>query len=260
MPGHGRCLTINHLFESLAAVACLLIAPPALAQLEPSHCADCHFANQGKPDPVHLLEWDASPHHRADVGCDKCHGGNPTTFEPFLAHQSIVRGRGPETPLHPTNLAKTCGSCHHGPYAQFQKSRHAALLAQQIYAGPTCSTCHGYAAGYTLSPSSLEKQCNSCHGHGKKAARPEYAANARAWLGDVTDIRLLLDGARSIVKRIRNPQLRASLEHDAQQAEVPLIEAVQDGHAFIFVDARERLTVSRSRTEALLSRLVHDIP
>ena len=82
--------------------------------------------------------------------------------------------------MHPASLPRTCGSCHRGPYSQFEKSRHAALLAERNYDGPTCSTCHGYAAGYTLSPGGLDKRCNACHGDGKKAQRPEYAADARA--------------------------------------------------------------------------------
>lgn len=243
------------LATTVALVGALIVTAPAWAQLHPSRCADCHVANQGKPNPLHLLEWDNSPHERAGVGCEKCHGGNPDTFESFLAHQSIMRGRGPDTPLHPANLPKTCGTCHRGPYAQFQKSRHAALLAQKDYDGPTCSTCHGYAAGYTLSPNGLDKQCSGCHGPGKKAARPGRAADARDWLQNVRDVRKLLDSAQTLIKRTKNAAVRESLGYDYQQAQVPLTEAVHDGHAFVFTDARERLAVAHARTSALLERL-----
>ena len=36
-----------------------------------------------------------------------------------------------------------------------------------------------------------------------------------------------------------------------------LIEAVQDGHAFVFADARERLAAARAWTDALLDRLAN---
>jgi hypothetical protein len=238
--------------------ACLLLVPAgARAQLRPSLCADCHFANGGKPNPQHLYEWDLSAHQRAGVGCEKCHGGNPDTVESFLAHQSIVRGHGPESPVHPSQLPRTCGGCHTGPYTQFQKSRHNALLAQGVYDGPTCSTCHGNAAAYLPSPKGLESECNSCHGRGKKAERPEYAADARALLQGVSDVGKLLEGARPVIARTKDTALRASLQYDYDQAKVPLTEAVHEGHAFVFTGARERLGVARARAEALLERLVN---
>ena len=48
----------------------LLIAAPCQAQLDRSLCADCHYANQGKPNPLHLLEWNSSAHEQAGVGCE----------------------------------------------------------------------------------------------------------------------------------------------------------------------------------------------
>ena len=129
------------------------------------------------------------------------------------------------------------------------------LLAERDYDGPTCSTCHGYAAGYTLSPGGIEKQCSTCHGRGEKVQRPEYAADARAWLQSVRDVRKLLESAQSLIKRTNDTGARASLAHDHQQAEVPLTEAIHDGHAFVFTDARERLGVARARADALLERL-----
>jgi cytochrome c7-like protein/cytochrome c554/c'-like protein len=249
----ARLMTI----AAVLSIGPLVWPARAAAQLHQSLCADCHFANLGKPDPMHLQEWDASAHGRAGVGCEKCHGGNPDTVESFPAHQSIVRGHGPDTPVHPSRLPHTCGTCHTGPAAQFQKSRHAKLLEHGDYRGPTCSTCHGNAAAYLLSPRALEIECNSCHGRGKPVQRPEYAADARALLQNTRDVRTLLDSARPIVRRTKDAALRASLEYDYDQAQVPLTEAVHDGHAFVFTDARERLGVARARAEALLERLAN---
>ena len=249
---------LNLLAITAALSVCLLSVPaPVAAQLHPSLCADCHFANSGKPNPTHLHEWDSSAHERAGVGCEKCHGGNPNTVESFLAHQSIVRGRGPETPTHLSRLPRTCGGCHTGPYVQFQKSRHAELLEHGDYNGPTCSTCHGNVAAYLLSPKGLESECNSCHGRGKKAERLEYGADARALLQNVQEVRKLLNTARPIIKRTKDVALRTSREYDYEQAQVPLTEAVHAGHAFVFTDARERLGVARARADALLERLAN---
>jgi hypothetical protein len=243
---------------TILAVAGLLAAGAnAAPQSPPSFCADCHFANGGKPNPMHLEEWEASPHERAGVGCEKCHGGNPQTVDAFLAHQSIVRGRGPDTPVHPRQLPKTCGTCHSGPYTQFQKSRHHALLEQGSYEGPTCATCHGTVAAYLLSPKALEHECNGCHARGRKAAHPEYAGDARALLEGTRTVRQMLSSARPVIAKTKDAALRASLEADYQQAEVPLTEAVYDAHAFVFTDARERLGVAHARADALLGRLAN---
>ena len=58
--------------------------PPSRSR---SRCADCHFANSTAASRWHLSEWDHSAHGRADVGCEGCHGGDPSTFESFLAHR-----------------------------------------------------------------------------------------------------------------------------------------------------------------------------
>ena len=248
----------NLLTITAALSVCLLSFPArAVAQLHPSLCADCHYANGGKPNPTHLQEWDASAHERASVGCEACHGGNPNTVESFLAHQSIVGGHGPESPVHPSRVPRTCGRCHSGPYTQFQQSRHAALLEHGDDNGPTCTTCHGAVAAYLLSPKAIEGECNSCHGKGKKAERLEYGANARALQQNVRDVRQILNNARPVIKRVKDVTLRRSLEYDYDQALVPLTEAVHAGHAFVFVNATERLGVARTRADALLGRLAN---
>ena len=68
-------------------------------------------------------------------------------------------------------------------------------------------------------------------------------------------MRKLLDSAQPLIKRTKDATVRASLEYDYQQAQVPLTEAVHDGHAFVFTSARERLAVARVRADALLERL-----
>jgi hypothetical protein len=252
----GRC-GVTRVTIGLSFILLVSLAVPAAAQLHRSLCADCHYVNSGKPNPTHLRDWDNSAHDRANVGCEACHGGNPNTVEPFLAHQSIVRGLGPDSPLDHANLPRTCGLCHAGPYVEFQKSQHYSLLRNGNRDGPSCSTCHGSVAAYLPNPKGLESECKSCHGVGKKFERPEYAANARILLQGVRDARELLDHAKPVIKRVKDGQLRASLQVDYDQAEVPLIQAVHPAHAFVFVNSEERLGVTRRRANALLERLAN---
>lgn len=230
---------------------------PASAQLQSSLCADCHFANGGGPDPRHLSDWDLSAHGRENVGCESCHGGNPRESEAVLAHRSMVRGRGIDSPLNPRNLPRTCGKCHTGPLVDFQKSRHYALLMSGNADAPTCSTCHDTVGAQLPSPKTLESTCNGCHGQGRRFERAEYAAAARLLLQRVHDIRALLNTAKRQIKRVSDKKLRASLQYDYEQAEVPLIEAVHYAHAFVFADTEERLEVAARRADALDDRLAN---
>lgn len=78
-------------------VAGLMVATDGHAQTQ-SRCADCHFANPGSVSASHLSEWDLSGHGRANVGCETCHGGDPRSFEPFIAHKDILARTNPASP------------------------------------------------------------------------------------------------------------------------------------------------------------------
>lgn len=222
-----------------------------------SRCADCHFANPGSVSASHLSEWDLSGHGRKNVGCETCHGGDPRSFEPFVAHKDILARTNPASPVHPTNLPKTCGTCHTGPLVAFQRSKHYELLRAGNKNGPTCTTCHGEAAGNRLSPKALEGQCATCHGAGKIAPHPEFPARARLADEGLREARALLKDARHAIARVKDTARRASLEQAAQQAEVPIIEATQAGHAFVYDQLDERLTTARARLAALFERLAN---
>lgn len=247
----------------VGAVAVLTLAPSA-AHAQTSRCADCHIANQNAAGPTwsgfaqrHLDEWEFSPHSRRNVGCEKCHGGDASTFEKFPAHQNILLSRSPASPVNRTNLPKTCGVCHTGAFVSFQKSKHYQLLQQGDDRGPTCSTCHGEVGAYLLSPASLETQCNTCHGPGRPQARPERAASARLLMTDVRTVRASLKEADSLIKRVKDKALRARFEAEWQQAEVPLIEARNAGHEFVFDNLKERLDRARTRVDALMESLAN---
>jgi Cytochrome c554 and c-prime len=237
-------------------VAGVFLAAEAGAQTQ-SRCADCHFANPGSVSANHLSDWDLSAHGRRNVGCETCHGGDPKSFEPFVAHRDILARTNPASPVHPVNLPKTCGTCHAGPLVAFQRSKHYEILRGGNKSAPTCTTCHGEAAGVRLSPKALEGQCATCHGAGKIAPHPEFPAQGRTALEGLRETRALLRDARTAIARVKDPARRASLEQAAQQAEVPIIEATQAGHAFIYDQLSERLTTARARLAALFERLAN---
>ena len=124
----------------LAVLGMLGVTDRAAAQA--SRCADCHFANpETAPAPDHLYEWDRSPHRRNGIGCESCHAGDATTFESLQAHRGVLSRGNPTSPVNRVNIPRTCGSCHPGPYTNFQQSQHFALLNEGNRRVPVCVTC-----------------------------------------------------------------------------------------------------------------------
>ena len=242
----------------LTLISLLLFAPPAASQQ--SRCADCHLSRPDAPASDHFSDWDRSAHSRNNVGCEKCHGGDATTFEPFLAHQGILNSMNPASPVNPRNLPVTCGTCHAGPFVGFQKSQHFALLKKGDTQVPVCSTCHGAVGFYRPSARALETQCRQCHGPSGVAPRPERAEAARTLYEALNESRDLMKSVRSMVNRVNDKTRRARLDEAYQQAEVPLIEAVDAGHRFVYDALKERLSVARQRMEALLAQLANPGP
>lgn len=253
--GRGvRALMVGLFVGLVTAVA----APTAEAQDDRSNCADCHFANPyTEPAQDHLQEWSRSPHGRNNVGCERCHGGDPDTFERLQAHQGVLGGFNPSSPVHRDQLPATCGTCHAGPYVAYQSSQHHALLASGDRRVPVCTTCHGTVGANLLSPAGLERQCASCHGPDGVAPRPGRAEGARLLLDGIADVRESLKAAQRMIERVRDDDRQAAFEEQYQQAEVPLIQARQAGHRFVFDDLEERLATARARTAALLAALVN---
>jgi hypothetical protein len=241
------------------SLTCLVgFVTPAISQQ--SRCADCHFASPDAPAAGHLSDWDHSAHGRNNVGCEKCHGGDATSVEPFLAHRNILNSTNPSSPVNRRNLSTTCGTCHAGPFVAFQKSQHFALLEKGDNRVPVCTTCHGDAGYRRPSARALETQCAQCHGPKRLAPRPERAEAARTLYNALHESRDLMKTVRSLVNRVNEKSRRAELDRAYQQAEVPLTQAVQAGHQFVYDDLKERLSLARQRIEALLSQLANPKP
>jgi hypothetical protein len=236
----------------------LFAAAPAAAQR--SSCTDCHYANAPKRDvnPFvhgHVSDWEASPHGRNGIGCERCHGGDATKFDSQLAHLHMRRTDDPTSPTNRRNLPGTCGICHAGPYTEFQKSRHYSELKAGNPNVPTCMTCHGAVAAEVPSAKELENRCTGCHGPDTTVARHVYPIAGRVFLEEVRRVRVDLDAALHAIDRIKNPERRGALADRWQQAEVPLIQAIHAGHQFKLADADERLSVARARVARVLAEL-----
>jgi len=236
----------------IVAAAAVLLPAAASGQSYRSTCADCHFARPEAPAQDHLFNWEHSPHGRNNVGCEKCHGGNATTFEILLAHRGLLPASSSKSPINRRNLPSTCGGCHVGPFVAFQESRHYQLLESGKEHGPTCSTCHETVGGRLLSPKALEARCASCHGVNEIAPRAGRAQAARQAYDRLAALRLDLRAAQGSIKKIADPARRTTLLDAYGQAEVPMIRAVNAGHRFVYDDLLEYVAVAQKRVDGLL--------
>jgi len=241
----------------VCGVLAVLPTESAAQSIGASTCADCHFANPGSMSDRHLVDFDLSPHSRQRVGCEKCHGGNPSTFERGMAHRGMISPDSQRSPVARTNVPSTCGTCHVGPFVAFQDSRHYQLLRAGNRNVPTCVTCHGSVAANVPSPKAVEGLCARCHADRKVAPRPELARNAGLAIAGLNEIRALLDQADQTIARIRDAGRKQQLQAQAQQARVPLIQAADAGHRFVYDMLEERLTLARTRAGALLEELAN---
>ncbi len=63
--------------------------------------------------------------------------------------------------------------------------------------------------------------------------------------------------AQSLIKRVSDTTRRAALNDEYEQAQVPLTQAINAGHKFVYDDLREHLGISQQRTQALMSKLAN---
>jgi Cytochrome c554 and c-prime len=232
-----------------AMVAAILgLAPAVAAQQIMGRCATCHFANATSvPGASHLSEWAASPHARASVGCESCHGGDPTSVVPSDAHRGVDSPRLPWSRVAPANLPATCGACHQAERAAFRRSPHDEPLMRGTANAPTCSTCHGAMTARVPAPAALEVRCASCHGPQSSGAT--YPARARTLIASLNAIEDDLAQARWMLTRGAGDARARALSADV---DARLAEAAEAWHTFDLEEAERRAQAARAAVDALL--------
>jgi cytochrome b subunit of formate dehydrogenase len=147
-------------------------AEGASAKVTPK-CADCHGAHQIRPksDPASSVNPLNIP-----ATCGACHGNKEgmealgirsnNAVANFLKSDHwisikdgksmkaascvdchgthiILRSSDPASPVHKTNIPRTCGKCHEGIRDQYDRSVHGRALAAGHFDAPSCADCHG---------------------------------------------------------------------------------------------------------------------
>jgi Cytochrome c554 and c-prime len=129
-----------------------------------NNCVSCHSAlNEPLGVSMQYYEWRMTPHQEKGVGCEKCHGGDPTTADVKKAHVGVLRSSDAQSRLHYKNQPETCGACHEPVVNSFVRSNHYQKL-KGAGMGPSCSTCHRHMANHVIySGQETANLCAHCH-------------------------------------------------------------------------------------------------
>jgi predicted CXXCH cytochrome family protein len=97
--------------------------------------------------------------------CVSCHGSH-----------NILSTKDVRSPVYPTNIPKTCSTCHSSKeymsaygiptdqYDKYIKSAHGmALLEKDDLSAPACNSCHGNHGAIPPGITSISKVCGTCH-------------------------------------------------------------------------------------------------
>ncbi|MCK4775640.1 MAG: cytochrome c3 family protein, partial [Candidatus Krumholzibacteria bacterium] len=157
----------------------LALATAALGQATTSNCVTCHQDFEEEDGPSYLLSRDV--HAQKGLGCEGCHGGDPTLDDMDEVRES-PGWRG--VPDH-IEVPEFCASCHsdasymheHNPSLpvdqldKFRTSFHGKrIFEQRDQKAANCISCHGVheIAGAELPfskthPLNLPATCGACH-------------------------------------------------------------------------------------------------
>jgi cytochrome b subunit of formate dehydrogenase len=152
----------------------------------PRTCARCH-SNAGLTKeyqmkfPEAAAQYMESIHGRALLkmglivapSCNDCHGVH-----------DIKRNLDRESPIHHSNVAKTCGKCHVGVEETYMQSVHGQLLLKGDKRGPVCTDCHSSHEVETPKNGHFkmasDQRCGRCHEDRLEHYRDTYHGKAMA--------------------------------------------------------------------------------
>lgn len=123
--------------------------------VKPVDCAKCH-QKQSESYGASVHGQAFAQGRRNSATCSDCHDGH-----------TITPPTSPDSPLHFSHLAKTCGACHEQAAKDVAQSVHGKALAAGHRDAPTCTDCHSEHRIVALKGSSPVKisvdVCGNCH-------------------------------------------------------------------------------------------------
>lgn len=231
-------------------IVAMLGAVPGGAQPIMTECASCHLANRATvPSPEHLMEWQQSAHAKQGIGCDKCHGGDPWSAQPIIAHRGVIGPASSRSPVHRVNLVRTCAPCHSWIAQAFSSSLHQTLVQADERRAPTCVTCHGVMSARVPLPSALETKCAACHPPG--SVREAYPGRMRVTVEALNRLSIRATALEGDVSRLPDPGQRVELMLALTHAHSTIKVAIARVHGFDLEGAADRTGVAERQLDAV---------
>ena len=143
---------------------------PTFATNIPTLCAKCHREGEKAAVRYTGTEKEIIEHYTESIhGKGLLKSGltvTATCTDCHTAHKELPHTNS-ESSINPTNIAATCGTCHHGIEDQFIKSVHSTSVTQTEKELPVCNDCHSAhtirradSEGFKLE---IMSQCGRCH-------------------------------------------------------------------------------------------------
>jgi len=121
----------------------------------PVDCAKCH-EKQSESYGLSVHGLAAARGEKASATCSDCHDGH-----------TVLPPTSPNSPLHFSKLAQTCGNCHDRAAQDIAESVHGKAVAAGHRDAPTCTDCHSEHKIVALKGSAPMKisaeVCSNCH-------------------------------------------------------------------------------------------------
>lgn len=221
------------------------IAPQdAQADFKDNNCVSCH-ARLSSPYKLtsKYSEWHLSSHKEKAIGCEKCHGGDPTIKDEKRAHLGVVSPQNVQSKLHQQNLPETCSACHQGVVSSFTESTHYQKL-KGVGIGPSCSTCHAHMGSQVLyTPEETAAMCSTCHNSPNKlmTPRPEIPEKASEVMQAIRRANTMVLWSDRLIEQAEAKKLDIGDEKKEQKiARAVLAEAKISWHAFNLDSVRRK--------------------
>lgn len=206
------------------------------ASYKDNNCVGCH-SKLIEPLGVsnRYFDWHQSMHHEKGIGCEKCHGGDPTITDKTKAHVGVLKYSDPQSRLNAKNLPETCGACHQKVVNAFVQSYHYQRLRGSGF-GPTCTSCHVHMAATAIySPQETVILCSYCHNtiNGMLPPRPEIPERAGEAMMAIKRANAMVDWANLLLAEGQKRGLHLNAEQDEMRmVEALLAEAKLQWHVF----------------------------
>jgi hypothetical protein len=169
--------------------------PPAAARPDTSACIVCHRGADESRLRKPVAEWPNDVHAAAGLGCESCHGGDPSRTSikdpDEAADHAMDPAKGFKPPPGRLEVPQFCARCHsdaaymkrYNPqlrvdqYTEYRTSVHGKKNAAGDETPATCIDCHGFhgirAVNNPASPvfaTNVPKTCGHCHADSTRMA------------------------------------------------------------------------------------------